>query len=381
MSHLLKLREKLSFRRRALLLTLLVIIVLGGVTGVVYRDRIGPLTRLFHAGDTSTADGFAHKVQANDLFIGIGNRLLICSSSGFQLLSPTGKEFLSETVSMADPAVADNGAKVVVYDAGGRELRVLDATRLAFSLTLPVGQTILSATINNSGWLAVTSKVDGYKGVVTVYDSSFEPVVAIRLSSRYLSDAMVTPDCKSVFAVSPEENNGTFESTVQVYNLSNCDEPSSEVSLGDNVVLGIRATENLGWILGDTGLSILRASGTASGQYDYNGNYLKRASLNGSGFAALLLSNSQAGSSGTLMTVANDGTLLGKVDLSEPVLALTANGHYVAVLTSSHLYLYDKSLSQRAVSDNSLGVRNIALYADGSLGLITDELVIPFVPN
>ena len=68
------------------------------------------------------------------------------------------------------------------------------------SLTLSEEESILCATINEDGWVAVTSKVSGYKGVVTVYNQNFETVMTIRLSSRYISDAIVTPDCQGVLS-------------------------------------------------------------------------------------------------------------------------------------------------------------------------------------
>lgn len=49
----------------------------------------------------------------------------------------------------------------------------------------------------------MTSKASGYKGVVTVYNRDFESVLTIRLSSRYISDAVVTPDSRGVYLISP----------------------------------------------------------------------------------------------------------------------------------------------------------------------------------
>ena len=67
------------------------------------------------------------------------------------------------------------------------------------------------------------------------------------------------------------------------------------------------------WILGDESLLILDSSGVITASYDYEGQYLKMASLQGDGFATLLLSRSSSGSGGNLVTVAADGTPYGSL--------------------------------------------------------------------
>ena len=81
------------------------------------------------------------------------------------------------------------------------------------------------------------------------------------------------------------------------------------------------------WILGDESLLILDSSGVITASYDYEGQYLKMASLQGDGFATLLLSRSSSGSGGNLVTVAADGTPYGSLTLDGQPMALAAQGH------------------------------------------------------
>ena len=185
---------------------------------------------------------------------------------------------------------------------------------LLHSLTLSEEESILCATINEDGWVAVTSKVSGYKGVVTVYNQNFETVMTIRLSSRYISDAIVTPDCQGVYLISPGQAEGSFENTLLYYTFSSNETPTRTLSLGSNVVLSTHSASRC-WILGDESLLILDSSGVITASYDYEGQYLKMASLQGDGFATLLLSRSSSGSGGNLVTVAADGTPYGSLTL------------------------------------------------------------------
>lgn len=141
----------------------------------------------------------------------MGDDLLICTQTQIQLVSPTGTARLKETVNMSSPALNASGDYAVVYDVGGQELNVIGQGALLHKLSLSEEESLLCATVNEKGWVAVTSKVSGYKGVVTVYNRDFEAVLTIRLSSRYISDAVVTPDCRGVYLISPGQAEGAFE--------------------------------------------------------------------------------------------------------------------------------------------------------------------------
>ena len=134
-------------------------------------------------------------------------------------------------------------------------------------------------------------------------------------------------------------------------------------------------------VLGENWLSFLSNNGELSGQYDYKGRYLKKGSLQGDGFAALLLSNSQSSSSGTLCTVNRKGEEIAQVEISEPVTTLAANGSYVAVLTANHLYLYNKDLELLSESSDVLGYSSIVLFEDGSMDLITEKQATLYLPK
>ena len=48
-------------------------------------------------------------------------------------------------------------------------------------------------SLNQNGWLAVTSQESGHKGSVTVYDNSYSPLVRFSLSNRFVMDAARCP--------------------------------------------------------------------------------------------------------------------------------------------------------------------------------------------
>ena len=367
----------LSRRKRFLILLVVLAVVAVLLAGTLFRENISSALRHI---TYSQKDDFPHNAQANSLFIGKGNELLVCTQSQVQLFSPTGKVLVKESASMTAPALNVSGKYAVVYDVGGKILLLLKDSELIQKLEMPGELTILSATVNEKGWVAVTSKEGGYKGVVTVYDPAFEAVLAIRLSSRYVSDAVVTPDCRGVYVISPGQAEGAFCNTLLYYTLSSREAPSRELSLGSNVIRSIRCGKQC-WIMGDKSLMILDSSCVITASYDYDGRYLKMGSLQGDDFASLFLSVSDSGTGGTLVTVDNEGVPYAELHFAGQTLALAAQNETIAVLTTGDLYTTTRTLEQYTAESNQRGIRNVAVYADGSIATITSASVGLYFPG
>ena len=378
MSKLQTLKTTLTQKQRMGLLVVVAVVVFGLLAATVFHDTSATLFRRLTY--TQTKDDFPHNAQANSLFLGVENELLISTQTQVQLLSPTGAARVKETVDMDAPALNAAGKYTVVYDVGGQQLLVLGEEKLLHEMELPLEESILCATVNEEGWVAVTTKVSGYKAVVTVYDPSFESVLAIRLSSRYISDAVVTPDCRGVYLISPGQEGGAFENTLLYYTFSSREEPTKEVSLGSNVVLSILSGDKC-WILGDESLLILDSSGVITNTFDYEGQYLKMGTLQGKDYATLFLSRSASGSAGNLVTVNDDGEEIGRMPLEGQTLAMAAQGNDIAVLTTSDIITTNKKLEKFRSEPNQRGIRNLAVYEDGSVALVSSASVSLYFPS
>ncbi len=378
MSKLQSLKTSLTPKQRLGLLALVVVVVFGILAATVFHDTSATLFRRLTY--TQAKDDFPHNAQANSLFLGVENDLVISTQTQVQLVSPTGAARVKETTDMDSPALNAAGKYTVVYDVGGQELKVLGEEKLLHELTLPDEESLLCATVNEKGWVAVTSKVSGHKAVVNIYDPGFESVLEIRLSSRYISDAVVTPDCRGVYLISPGQEGGAFENTLLYYTFSSREEPTKEVSLGSNVVLSILSGSKC-WILGDESLLVLDSSGVVTAVYDYEGQYLKMGTLQGDGYAALFLSRSASGSAGNLVTVNDNGEEIGRLPLEGQTLAMAAQGNSIAVLTTSDIITTNKKLEKFRMEPNQRGIRNLAVYEDGSVALVSSATVSLYFPS
>lgn len=377
MKNILRPSIKLTLRQRLTLLLAAVLLLAFILFGLMYRDRVG-LNLFEHLAGLGSEEGaatFSHGARSEDLFFALDFQLLICSDSAIQLFSPRGELLLREQTGFSNPAFSSNGKQAVVYDADGQQLYVIAKEKIVHSMSFPSEQYVRSATLNQSGWLAVTAKQPGYRGVVSIYNASYEQVMTISLSEHYPVDAVVAPDSKGVYILTEGQKEGVFESRLLYYTFQD-EEPRAQISLGDQVVLSMRSTASRVWVLSERGLYTLLSTGELAMPYDFGGDYLRQASLHGTDFAALLLSPSQSGSTGRLLTIDPDGIELGALELEKQVLAIASAGRYVAVLTANELLLYNRDLTRvLGTTEEIQGVRTISLFSDGSLCMISDELV------
>ena len=311
-------------RLLAFLLTLA--LVLGAVALVAFRDKINLDSlkryityRTLETGDDRQPTSFRLESGGKGGCLGVGDDLLVYSASGARLFSVSGVEYLTESVLLTTPVADGAGSAAVVYDAGGYALRVLSDRSTVLETSAAQGHEILSARLNAAGRLTVTSREPGYKGSVTVYDGSYQPLVSIRLSSRFLMDGLLSDDNRTVAVLTAGQTDDAFDSALALYHLDE-DAPYASCSLGGSAVLDLKYDADSFWALGDEALSIVQLDGSLAGQYDYGGRYLKAFSLGGDRSATLLLGKYRAGSGATLLTVDAAGQKLAALELDDQVL-------------------------------------------------------------
>lgn len=380
-----KKKPNIFVRLLAFLVTLA--LLLGAVAAVVYRDRLNfdSIRRWFvyrslEKSDSGQTESFQYDSAGKGGYSRVGDDLLVWSTAGVRLYSSGGVEYLNESLTLNRPVADTCGSAALIYDAGGNVLHTYEDRSTSFVLNTEQGHEILSARMGPGGSFAVTTRESGYKGVVTVYSSDGHPVVGIRISTRFVTDGLLSDDGKTVAVLTVGQNEDVFESGLDLYALDG-DVPFASYSLGNNAILDLRADGSAFWALGESSLSVARADGSAAVHYDYAGRYLKDYALDGDGFSALLLGKYRAGSGAALVTVGADGQELASLDLEDQVLDLDASGRYVAVLTAAGLTLYTKDLQLYDALENTMGARSVVLRSDGTAFLVGGETARLYIPG
>lgn len=106
----------------------------------------------------------------------------------------------------------------MAYDIGGTALYVLDETGPRLELTSD--GPLVSANLNGSGMLAVTTQISGTKGHVDVYGADMQVLFAFNAHRRFVADACVTEDGGYLAAVTMGQADSVFISNLVIYDLT-----------------------------------------------------------------------------------------------------------------------------------------------------------------
>ncbi len=376
-----KKRPGLFARLVAFLLTLA--LALGAVFLVVNRDKLNfdALKRWFTyrslAGrDEGGGEPFPYQGGGSLTLRACGGDLLAVSQTGARLYSPGGTAYVEDTFTMKNPVCQVSGKAAVVYDAGGSALRVYKNRAPVFSLD--DSQTIiLSARLNADGYLAVVTRSSGYKGAVSVYDGDYEPYMTLNLSSAYVLDALVSPDDRSLLAVTAGQEDRFFHCALAQYVFSDLDPkapaPKATWSLDSQLPLDLVWDERGVRVMGQYAALAADSALSQTGSYDWSDRYLKRYSLLADDRFVVLTSPYRSGSQTTLEVLDHAGQVTASLDETRPILAVSAAGRYIGVLTSQELNIYTRDLTLYATVENDQDATYLAMLADGSAYLATRD--------
>ena len=329
--------------------------------------------------DNGRAESFPYDGDLTDTFAALDGDLLVCSRNTISLYSGSGTQYINEPVNMDHPVVNTNGSLAVVYDAGGSDLYILGQRTLVWS----TGdlESILSARLNRNGQLTVVTQTSGYRGMVTVYDAAYAPVMSVNLSSAFVMDAALSDDGHTLAIFTVGQSGGSFTTTLELDNLDYADgayQPDLTYPLGSGLVLETKHTASGVWALGDMGLTITGHDGRSSG-VSWADRHLRRYTLSGDGFAAALLGRYRAGSQAELWVVDQSGQRR-TLNLNEQVMSISAAGRYLAVLTGDRLDIYTDELELYATLEGTQGARTVLLMPDGSAILISADSAGFYIP-
>ena len=376
------------FLPRLVIFLVTLAMVLAAVAAVVFRDSLNldSIRRWFHyrslsLSDSGRAESFPYGGSLTDTFAVLDGDLLVCSPNTISLFSGSGTQYVSQPVTMNTPVVNTNGSLAVVYDAGGDELYVLGQRELIWQGEDM--QSILSARLNQSGYLTVVTQASGYRGSVTVYDPSYQPLMSVNLSSAFVMDAALSDDGRTLAIFTVGQSDGVFNTSLSLYTLNTGGSgeftPDLTLPLGSTVVLDVDHTQDKVWMVSDHGLYLSDHQGHTISA-DWSSLHLKRYTLAGDGFAAALLGEYRAGSQAQLWVVDAQGEKR-TLSIDQQVLALSAAGRYVGVLTGDRLDIYlADTLELYASLEGTQGARNMVLLEDGSAILISAETASFYVP-
>lgn len=320
------------------------------------------------SGSGTEGEPYMLDSSTKQVFRALDGRLAVASSSGLQLFDESGNTVLHEIFSLTEPGLTVGADRAAAYDIGGTQLSVVDFDGGDLQ-KVEVAGTIVSASLNDSGWLTVVTDAAGYKGMVTVYDAALNAIYEWYSGKGYVMNAALS-DNNSRLAVLCAEEGG---SAVHLFALD------SEEERGCYAVTN-ELFADLYWIDGDrvcalsqSRLAFLNDKAELAGEYNYGGMYLYDYSKDGDGFFTLVLSQYRSGSAAKVVTVSPSGVVLGETVPPGDVESVSVCGKQVLLCGSGRLTLYNQQMELlKQDLEDLLGVRRALLLQRGKALLVYD---------
>ena len=318
----------------AVAVVLLAVVLIAALTDTTAFDGLRRSVTYARAkkDETGCAQLYHYAADRTSCFASLDGSLAIVTNSQLLVMQEDGQVVCNETVKWTSCTVTGTGSLAAAYDIGGSDVYVLNAQGLVRKITC--GGEILSVTLTREGRLAVTLNERGYKAAVEVYDEDGVKGFAFHSADSFLMTSSVSRNGKEMAAVTMGQSQGSFTSSIVLYKLDR-QEAYATCDLAGVAVYDLGLVGKRYCAVAEDSLHFIDQKGRAAASYSYDGGVLRRCSLGGDGYAAVLLGRYKVGSQLRLVTVNSDGKELGSLDLDGDVLSMSACGRYVAVLLRS----------------------------------------------
>lgn len=377
-------KKKQGLLGRIVTLTLVLCMVLGAVTVTAMEDggRLASLRRwLIYGGSSSAKDIYTYAADSANRYGKLGRNFLVVNPNTAQLISDSGAVLYDLPLRMTNPQLSIGRKYAAVCDVGGSTIYILDENGISRTLRAERGLQYFSARFNEDDYLAVTEQKAGYKTSVSVYNGEGTLLFSFDSHDNYISDAVVTGDCRSLVVVTLDAQDGAFASRLRTYDLSSdSSQPTGEAVIRDGLVMDFRCTGDRVVSLCDKRLAITAMDGETLLDRAYGNLHLHDYALDGDGFCALLLGRYQAGNICTLTTYNMAGEELAALELTEEVLDIAAGGDFLAVLYGQEMVLYRKDLTEVARLTDTDYAGQVRVEEDGTVLMISGSYAWRFLP-
>ena len=364
-----RLISRRDFRRAALSLLAAVVLFAACIILWVYRDRFDPDRLIVLSGDKIAVakEEYVFDAGSGQVFATAGRGLAVAASSGFEMMDSNGDITVSHLFQMPTPAIAAGDDFAVFYDLGGTNMAVARFNGSIQELT-PAGN-IISVTVSDGGYIAVTTDCTGYRGLVTVYDTNLEPVYEWYSSSAWVISGEVSPDSRELVVLSYTSSG----SEVRFFNLSKTEQQAA-FSASDTVLLDVHWFSQAQLCAYSTEQAFFfNSRGQWSDTFDFSGQYLTDVTFDGEGYVTFALSPYRAGTTSRLVSLDSSGKILGTAEVQSEIVSLTSAGTEVLVLCPDGAILLSSSMAEKGQLAGLTGFKYGLLRARGEALLVSSN--------
>lgn len=321
---------------------------------------------------SGSGDGFPVSVSpsATNMVVSVGSDVALLGDSSLTLYKSNGKTLFERQHGYSNPGVCACSARVMVYDRGGKNLRVENRAKTLFSLETQ--GPITTACIASNGTFGVVTRGVNYISDVTVYNADGEQTFAWHSAERQVLDISLSDSGRYLGVATLQAQNGQgvteilmFDTRKGVTLTQQRFEGSVPVSLDmkGNVAVAI---------LTDCVVSVTKSGVTARVPFE-GGTVTCYDNSNDYG-TVVVLGMYQDSYNNRLLILDEDLDVISQVDVEREVFGVSAKGNRVSLLSSRQVLFYSRG--GKFKGENALEADGKYLVCKGNYAIVlgTDTL-------
>jgi len=367
--------KKRKNTRLAISLVVLVILV-----GTVIFLSLGSswFTNLFPSRPSDiSVDEFNFDVGNSRTFAKMDDSIVAAGTLGISVVDFGGRETLSDSFRMIQPALYSSGNRSIAFDIGGTAVRVFSESQLHSSIE--AYGSIVSATINKNGWFSiVTQEGAGTRGIVSVHNAAGHAVYRVYLRTGFPLSAALSPNNTSLAILNFSETG----SKINFYH--GIDEYKSEPDIvfdlyGGLIVDMVFLSNSELLVISTDSLFVVNSDGSATMLYSFLDRRLG-GFTHYDNFIALHIYDYGIGLQGRLVTLLTDGTVLGEIAVDREILSMSSTNDSLVILLSEGVTFFTRELEFSMASAYSLSAagagRVLAISSDIALATNDNTAIV-----
>ncbi|MBQ3077950.1 MAG: hypothetical protein IJC43_08840 [Clostridia bacterium] len=361
-----KTRAQKRRRRMAGLLLLLLALFL-----IIFRKDIDLYRlRLALQGGLTAEERFevADDTSGDLAIAGMDDCLVLLTERTFSLYRADGSRRYHADLAVASPALVTNDHYALAFDLGGTTASLVRGG--SRTCTITTESPILAADVAENGTFALVLTPDDALATVEVYSRAGELRYRFVSSSSYISAVALSDDGREAAIGGFAVEQAAFRGVLRFLDLTK-EEPVAEISLPDELILGMRQSGGHLTVVTDTGLHGYSLTGELQHSAGYGENRLLYFAIEPDGSAGLLLGRYTVGHDTTLCRYTAKGELQFETALTGDVRGLTGGHGMLLVLQSGTVTLFDEG-GRAIATEQASSVRGGAVLSGGRAALVGD---------
>ena len=311
----------------------------------------------------NTFDALLYNGGADSVFGIYRNELVVISPGNVSLYKPSAALSFHKSNIYYNPHLLTSNKYFLVYDRGDTSRSYSVFNSFAELKTETYSYPITGAAMSDSGYYALVTRDDSFRGIVRMYDDSFRQIMEIK-KDKYILSIDISHDGKTLAVASVYDRDGDFVTEIMTVRAGDSE---ANITITEQGILPLRVKfmrDNAIGVLFNNQAKVYNADGTERSALSYSSMPSVHAELSES-YVCAVYNTSVIGNDKTVAVYDVDGQMVFTTELKGELNRIVPHENLVCLLFEDKAVQIDirnGTVATQEVEPNALAI----VYADAT---------------